>query len=449
MFGRVVFASSFAGYFTLLACLGIPLYGMREIAKVRNSKEMLRTVYSELLIINFCSTALSIVLYMITVLFVSRVKGDYLLYAVTGIMIVANFATIDWFFQGMENYRNITLRNIGVKAVALALLFVFVKNRSDYIVYATVNVSALVATNVLGLVRAMRQASFTIVGVNPFRHLRPILTLFSSTLAVSIFMYLDTVLLGFLSGDRYVGLYNAAVKIDRIAVTLITAMGMVLIPRISYYLTNNKIDEYRTVAEKSIHFIYFLGFPFMVGLVLLAPQIVTVLAGSAFSDAILTVRIAAPILLIIGISNFIGLQILFPQGGEKILFWATFLAACVDIGLNLLLIPVFKHNGAAMAMVCAECTALGFYIILSPKKTLAFTFFDKQSFMYFFASAVMGAVVWGILRIASNALAALVVSTVLGALVYCGVLMAFSDPLVREMHAFVRIKLPFRVKPLP
>jgi O-antigen/teichoic acid export membrane protein len=445
MFGKVAFASSFAGYFVLLACLGIPLYGAREIAKARATRENLNVVFSELFIINSCSTLLSALLYVVPLFFVSRIRGELLLFCLMGVNIIVNMITIDWLYQGFENYRNITLRNITLKCAALVLLFVFVKTRSDYLWYAAAGVFSTAGSAVLGMVQGARRVKFTLAGIAPLRHVKPILTLFSSTLMVSIYLYLDSIMLGFWAGDRFVGLYNAALRIDRIAVSLITAMGMVLIPRISFYLKNNMISEYKTIAEKSLHFIFFLGFPLVTGLFLLAPQVMSVLAGKGFAESVLTMRIAMPILLIIGVSNFVGLQILFPNGGEKILFQATLIAAAVDICANLWLIPLYQQNGAAVATVCAEATTLAFFIILAGKRYFTFRFFDRQSFIYLCASAAMGLVVWAITVMVSNSFAALAVAVAAGVCVYLGILRALNDALAVEILALARARVFGRI----
>lgn len=246
---------------------------------------------------------------------------------------------------------------------------------------------------------------------------------------VSVYSNFDNVLLGFLADDTHVGYYGAAARIVRIVVFCVTAIGAVVIPRYSYYIEKKMREEYDMLAKKSVRLMYLLACPAMAGLFILAPTIVHVLAGSQFSHAIPTLRIMVPIIFIIGLSNYIGWQVLFPRGKELLLFFATSCAALVDIALNLVLVGHFKNNGTAVALVAAETTVL-IIVVVRGWKLIPGSLFDRHGLLYVSSSVVMGAAVFFVKQLFHAPLAQLCAGTAAGIMLYAGVLLLFKDSLL-------------------
>jgi O-antigen/teichoic acid export membrane protein len=161
-------------------------------------------------------------------------------------------------------------------------------------------------------------------------------------------------MLGFLAGDYYVGLYNASVKINRIILALVTSLGVVLIPRLSYFVKNKKIDEFKKYVGKSFNFVLMLSIPCVVLMIFLSENIILFLSGKQFHEAVLSMQIIAPIILLIGLSNILGIQILIPFNKEKYVLYSVSIGAIVNFSLNLFLIPIYQHIGAAIATIIAE-----------------------------------------------------------------------------------------------
>lgn len=438
-FGKVAFATSFTGYFLLLASLGIPVYGSREIARARSGgREELSRLFSELFFLNLFSTAAALVLFAIPLVVVHKLQQETVLFLVTGSMILANLFSVDWLFQGLENYRNVTLRSLCFKTAGLVILFLFVRRESDYLWYAAVGVITTGGSNIAGFLLRRKHAGLRFSGLSLRPHLGPVFVLFGAVLTTCVYMYLDSVMLGFLAGDKAVGLYTAASKITRTAVVVVTSLSMVLVPRISFYVKNGLMDEYRNISQKSTYVILLVALPLSVGLYFLAPDIVAVFAGARFKDAVAAIHITAPLIVIIGVSNFFSLQILYPNGQEKSMLLAALGAAAVDVVLNLALIPRFGFRGTAAASLGAEVVTLVLYVVFTKKELRKFRFVDRRTATYACASAIMGVALFFVTRLLSNPAASMAISCVSGILVYFGILYAVKDPLVREVAALVR-----------
>jgi len=429
VYGSVVFAASFAAYFALVACLGLPVYGSREIARVRDDSRRLDTLYSELLLINALSSAFFFLCYLALFFFVHKIQEDVPLFVLFGLSIILNAFSIDWLFQGLENYAVIALRNFIFRSLSLVLIFVLIHKKADYLQFAAISVISTLGTNVMNVIASRKHVRLSFSGLDVRRHVRPLLAIAGTVIMVSIYSNFDNVLLGFLADDTNVGYYGAAARIVRIVVYCITAIGAVVIPRYSYYIEKKMHEEYDTLARKSIRLMYLLAFPAMVGLFILAPTIVHVLAGSQFNHAISTVRIIVPIIIIIGLSNYIGWQVLFPRGKEVLLFFATSCAALIDIVLNLVLVGHFKNNGTAVALVAAETTVL-IIVVVRGWKLIPGSLFDRHALLYVSGSVVMGAAVFFVKQVFQTPLLQLCAGTAAGIMLYAGVLLLFKDSLL-------------------
>ena len=176
--------------------------------------------------------------------------------------------------------------------------------------------------------------------------------------AVTIYTNLDSVMLGFMKTDADVGYYGAAVKIKSILVSIVTSLGTVLLPRASYYIQTNEIDKFKALTKKALNFVFLIALPLMIYFILFAKEGIYFLSGQAFKNSIIPMQIIMPTLLIIGISNITGIQILVPLGYEKAVLYSEIVGSIVDILLNWLLIPRFASAGAAFGTLVAEASVL-------------------------------------------------------------------------------------------
>lgn len=186
------------------------------------------------------------------------------------------------------------------------------------------------------------------------KHLKAIVVFFAMSCATTIYTHLDTVMLGFIRTDVDVGYYNAAVKIKTILVSIVTSLGVVLLPRASYYVEHNMMDEFYRITKKAINFVFLIATPMMVYFMLFAKEGVFFLSGDAYAGAIIPMQVIMPTLLFIGLTNIMGIQMLVPLGKEKVVLYSEIAGMIVDIILNALLIPKMASTGAAIGTLAAE-----------------------------------------------------------------------------------------------
>lgn len=357
--GKVSFATSLLSYFNMFAHLGIPTYGIRACSMIRDDKIKLTRTAHELLLINLVTTVISYIILILALMFVPRLQEEKKLYIIVSFTLVFSSIGMEWLYKALEQYTYITVRSIIFKFVALIAMFLLVHKQSDYVIYGGITIFAASASNVFNFINVHKYINMKPAGGYNFRrHLKPVAVFFAMSCAATVYTHLDTVMLGFMTTDADVGYYNAAVRIKMILVSIVTSLGTVLLPRVSYYVQHGLMDDFQKVTQKAINFVILLASPLMLYFILFAREGICFLSGSAYTEAIVPMQLIMPTLLLIGLTNVLGIQILVPIGKEKVVLYSEIAGAIVDIIINAILIPRYASSGAAVGTLIAESVVL-------------------------------------------------------------------------------------------
>jgi O-antigen/teichoic acid export membrane protein len=366
--GRVTFASSVVAYFSMLAQLGVPTYGIRACAVVRDDREQLSRTTQELLIINLLMCLVSYGLLALAAGFLPALREDRKLLAIQSATILLTAVGMEWLYQALEQYRYITRRSIAFKFIALLATFALIHSEGDYLLYGAVTIFAASASDLCNFFYVRRYIKVKPLGHYDFRrHLRPIAIFFAMACATTIYTQMDSTMLGLLVSKSEVGLYDAAVKVKLVLVSLVTSLGTVLLPRVSYDIARRDMDDFHRLADKAIHFVLLFSLPLMLYFMLFSRETVMVLSGETFAGAVMPMRLIMPTLVLIGLTNILGIQMLVPLGREKDVLYSEIWGAGVNLLVNVLLIPSHGASGAAVGTLCAE-TAVFLYQVRALKK---------------------------------------------------------------------------------
>lgn len=439
--GKVSFAVSLVSYFMMIAQLGIPMYGVRACAKVRDNQEELNRTVQELLIINLVMTAISYTALFLAVAFVPKLQAERLLYLVVGCSIIFNTIGIEWLYKALEQYTYITVRSIIFKFVALIAMFGLVHTQEDYVAYGAVTILAASASGIFNFFHAHKYVSLKPIGGYHFkRHLKAVAIFFAMACASTIYTHMDTIMLGFLRTDTDVGYYNAAVRIKSILVSIVTSLGAVLLPRASYYVEHGLMDEFRRISQKAINFVFLAAGPLLVYFILFARQGIYFLSGEAYEGSVLPMQIIMPTLLFIGLTNIMGIQVLVPMGKEKIVLYSEIVGAVVDVICNCILIPKYAAAGAALSNLVAEAAVLLVQFFALRKEILPA--FLAVQYWKVFLGLVMGAVasVW-VINLRFNSFVTLVITAILFFVSYGVMLLITKERMVLEISGQILEKL--------
>lgn len=353
--GKVNFAQSIVSYFALIATLGVNTYAVREGAKKKERKDDLNTFCNEIFTTNIITTLIAYSLLIFSILIIPRLHDYSTLIIILSTTMIATTMGVDWINVIFEDYYIITVRSVFVQIINLFFLFIFVKKETDYYIYAFLLVLSNIIICIWNFFYCRKYVTVRLTRhPNIKGHIKPLLVFFANNLAISIYCYADTTMLGWMIGDSCVGIYSVAVKAYTVIKTILASVYSVCIPRLSAYCGQNDYASFKILTNKVFSGILLILLPAMTGLIVLAEPVVLFLGGIEYIEAIPTLRILSFALIFAIVGGFISSCINIPTGKEKISLIGTIVAAVLNIALNVILIPLLKHNGAALTTVIAE-----------------------------------------------------------------------------------------------
>lgn len=247
--GKIAFATSLISYFSLISQMGIPTYGIRICARMREDKYELSKVVHELLLINIIMCILTYFIFGLVLTFIPQIQKEKNLYIIISSTILFNAIGMEWLYKGLEQYKYITIRSIIFKLIALILMFALVHSKKDYLIYGTISVFAASASNIMNFIHVRKFIYFKPLGnYNIKKHIKPILIFLAMSCATNIYTNLDSVMLGFMKTETDVGYYDAAVKVKRILVSIVTSLGAVLLPRASLFIQKKDFLQFNKIS---------------------------------------------------------------------------------------------------------------------------------------------------------------------------------------------------------
>lgn len=352
--GKVQFGTSVIVFFMLFAALGINNYAVREGASYRDNRKKISKFASEVFSINILFTIISYIVLFVVMLLPTKLNNYMVLLLIQSIQILFTTIGVDWVYTIYEDYFYITIRSIIVQVISLVLLFIFIHKPEDYYLYAAITVIANSGVNILNFIHSKKYVDLKFRLHKSFDiHIKPMLVLFSNDLAQQVYINSDSLMLGFITSDYYVGIYSVSVKIYTVIKKLLNAIIAVTIPRMAYYNSNNK-KEFTQLCSKIFKASMLALFPVMALLFLLSDRIILFLFGNEFLAASLGIKILSIGLLFAVFANIFCNGILIVKKQEKHVLNATLIAAAVNFALNIVFINLWKQNGAAITTVIAE-----------------------------------------------------------------------------------------------
>lgn len=395
--GTFNFIQSVVSYFVLFGCIGLNLYGQREIAFYRDDLKKRSSVFFELVSIRVITIGIALAIYIIGVLnLVEReLQICYFLY---GIEIFASLFDIGWYFQGIECFRIQTMRNIIVKVTGVLCIFLFVKDVNDLKLY----ILCYTATVLIGNIIMWYYLKGSIALVKPtkkdiIKHFVPAIAMFLPQIATSIYSQLDKTMVGLFSNMEQVGYYGQAEKIVKLVLTVVTAMGIVMLSRIAVSFAQKDNEAIKGYINKSFRFLFLLAWPCMIGVMVVAEGFVPWFMGDGYEKAIPCMILMSPIIMFIGVSNVIGTQYLLPTKQVKLYTISVVVGTVVNATLNAVLILKWPENGCLGAAIATD---LAEFAVMSVQLFLVRKTISPKVFLYglknMIAAVTMGVVVFSI-----------------------------------------------------
>lgn len=355
--GKYNFSQSIISYFLLIAALGIDKYAIREGSKYRDNSQQISDFASEVFTVNIISSLIAYFLLFIYLSFSSKVHSYLSCILIFSLQIIFTTIGTEWLYSVFEEYTYITIRSIVFKIISLVLLFVFVRQPGDYLKYTAITVFSTVGSNILNFIHARKICNIHLKFTFDWKSvLKPILIIFATNVAIQIYVSSDTTMLGYMKDDYTVAIYSVSTKVYNVIKPVLSAALTVTVPRFALYAGKGQKREYDTLMLKVINTLLVFVIPSMVGLIMLSRDIVIIIGGQQYIESQTSLIILSIAIIFSIFSGLFNQCALLPYHREKSSLKASIISAVENIGLNLIFIPKFGENGAAITTVLAEMT---------------------------------------------------------------------------------------------
>lgn len=350
--GIFSYTTSISQYFTLFAMLGLNNYGLRAVAVVRDTPNILNRTFSEIWTMQFFFGGLALLCYL---LFIFLWGGQFRIYFyILLFQVASSLVDINWLLGGLEQFKTLTMRNAVVKIATIVLIFTLIKNKEDLWLYICLYSFSIFASAIMLWPYAYRKISFikpTYAGI--CKHIIPNFVMFIPVVAISIYKYMDKIMLGNSSIEQ-VGYYENVEKMLTLVLSFITAFGTVMMPRMSHLVANQQIEMAEKYFLQSIDFVMFLSIGMAAGMYSVAEIFIPLFLGKGFEECILIMKIMSISALFSSWANVVRTQYLIPNHKDKVYVISVILGAVINFVGNLILIPKFAAIGVVISTVVAE-----------------------------------------------------------------------------------------------
>jgi O-antigen/teichoic acid export membrane protein len=414
--GIYLYTYSIVALFGLVSNLGIMNYGNKVIAADRDDRKRLSKTFTSLYLVSLLMTIPALLVYLTYCLFfVTDNRGIFLLQS---IFLLSTMFDISWFFMGLEKFKLTIMRDVIVKFLTLTCILLFVRPQNGLVSYTLIMATGALISQLALWPFLRRYTTLVKVGLTDcLLHIRPLFALFIPVIAVSMYTTVNKVMLGNMTDYAQVGQFDSAVRIMTIPLGLITAMGVVMLPRMSNIIAKNDNMLMSQYISKSMRFVMFMSLPITFGLIAVSGTLVPLFLGKEFTQAGTVLAIIAPVVVFAAWANVLRTQYLIPKGKNKSYIISVIIGAIVSLGLNFLLIPSLKATGAAIAMLCAEfCVML--YQTFALRKDLNMREYLRASRGFLVKATIMFACVMAVGLIIEQPYARVVMQVIVGGLVY-------------------------------
>lgn len=369
LLGKIDFVNNIVTYFSLFSLMGVSIVGIREISSCGNDFEARSRVFSSILSFVLLLTGLALVVYIVCVFFVGKLY-DYRNLALLGsISLFFMSLSVEWLYQGIEQFKYISIRTIIVRIVYAIAIFLFVKNRDDYLIYYVLTILVTVVNAGINILYSRKYVQFKLKYCSPFKYCKEICSYGVYKLLTSMYTTFNIVYLGFVTCDTQVGFYTTSTKLFYILLGVFTAFTSVMLPRMSSIVANNDMDDFKHKVDISFELVFMLAIPIIIWSMVFTPQIITLLAGSGFEGAIIPMRMITPILFVTGIAQICVVQILMPLKKDNVVLIGSIVGAVIGISLNIILVKNHGAIGTAITLLCSEIAGdmIGFIYVIKEK----------------------------------------------------------------------------------
>lgn len=350
------FVNSVIDYYLLFSTMGVISVGVREIAKCKNDTNYKNTVFSSLFSINIIATIFVVLVLFLSIIMIPKFQQYQNLLYVGILKLIFNAFLIEWYYQGIQNFKYITCRSIVIKLVYVISIFIFIKESDDYVLYFCLTIGVTVLNAIINWNH--KNVLFLLKNINIKKYINPVLAFGYNKLMISFFTTFNIIFLGVFVSEIEVGYYTTAIKLYSIIMAFYSALTSALIPKMSLLIADNKMDEVRLMVNKVIDILLAVSLPIIIFSECYSSCIINIIAGKGYEGAIIPFMIVMPMMFTIGIEQIFNQQILMCLNKNKSVMIVSTLSAITSLFLNFLFVKNYKSTGSAICWLVSDIVGL-------------------------------------------------------------------------------------------
>ena len=382
---------AFVNYFTLIALLGVENYGSRSIAADQGDKERIQELFWNIYSVQIIASIIALIAYSVSIIFSNN--GRIIISLIQGLWIVSALFNINWFFQGIEEFRLTVIRSIIVKIIAVLAVVLFIRKPSDLPLYTFIMAGDAALSSLLVWPFVWKYIGFTKPKAQLIKcHVKPMFVLFIPVLAITLFHIMDKTMLDIFSTEANIGYYTNADKLINIPYGIFTALGAVMLPRVTNAYSKGEMGTVKKLLKSSTEVSLFLTGAVGLGIASVAKEFIPFFLGPGYEACITLVYWFVPVMFVKAISVMIRTQYMIPAHEDKLYTEALVVGACVNLVANYLLIRKLGALGAVIGTLISEMAVLVFEMI-GTRNEIDFCHMITCNLFYIPAAVVMMIVV--------------------------------------------------------
>ena len=435
------FVLSIVDYAVLFSTLGIAAIGSRYIPQCNDDKGKRNQVFNSLVTIHLLLSVIVLILYFGAVCFVPQLHDHQYLYFVGATKVIYNIFLVEWLFQGMQDFRYITIRTVVIRLAYVIATFIFINNPEDYDWYVYITIGQVALNAFINWKYAKRYVSFSF-NLNGLREfIFPVFSMGINRILLSFYSTFNTMFLGLACNALAVGYFTAATKLYGIFIGLISAFNGVLVPHLNSILGKGNFAEYRQKVTLSFSMVCLISIPFTIIAIVIGPEIIHLIAGPGYEAAVLPFQIISLQIVFVSFAQITENQILLSLKKFKEVLYCTLSSTILSIIIMLVWVPKYAEVAAATAVAIPhliECLLLFYFA----KKAIDFQFPRKELLISFWASLPILLYCIGLKLIIHNYILILVLGFSVSLIYYFGLqyFVLKNKLLVCHINRFLNIK---------
>lgn len=387
--GTVNFSQTIYGYFYIFAGFGVYQYGLREVSRVRDNKEKLSSVFTNLFIFTLITNIITVAIYVIFIHNSYYGSQTYVACMIMTFNLVANVFYIEWLNEALENFGFITIKTIVVRIIYVILLLTTVRTSDNLKEYMIVLVLYTLLNNLLSFIYIKRRIKFNFSNIKLKKHIKPMFLVVILSNANVLYTQLDRLMLGQFVSTVSVAYYATAQNISTMINTLLLTVITVTIPRLSNYVANDSDEEYLTLLDKISKLYFLFLFPASIGMFLLSKEIILLYGGSEYMASVPIMMVFSLYIISLGYDTILSNQVMYTRRKEKQQVKIIFIGGLINLLLNILLVVFGKYDGTtavATTLFANICVIVMENIYVRKVLKVKFNIFSMDKLKYMFVS---------------------------------------------------------------